>query len=675
MNEEIRKRLLKSISSEIKKQEKEKRQTIENATQGKEIIDQTLEIINNNPYDIDQINYREISHVLLSQASSNIEELSSTREFLNNLLSVREFAKEKRVGNITGADGIFEEDEEAIIETFKEMLLKAKHLEQAKLDEQGLPKLEEKSPYQILQEKLDPSIDSKDIINPDEIELINSLIKEWPHDDKKEVYIGIINDNNGKYKANPKAIMKEEVEEAEEAIEEIDEELIKQLFSDNNIDISKMPKLFFRALQITSPYSKLLENMQYLVNKPEYKFLLSPEKRKDYLKLGEALSRSNPEIFDYLLKLSEEAEVSIDELYEVPGIFIEGEKVRKRRHRKNGSIDIPGPGEEPDNDNINEGEENTNDTEKNAFDTMPRHEALKEIKAILDDYSKVLGKRWGDDRVDLFKRGLQNNSGIILYSPSTIRKNIEYVETYGLSDLKRNEEINQERVRSAGEVPSINPFFLAMDNVLTNMDLAIESGRDFTNYICRFNQAFTLSPKFYYAINESRKHVYKVFNQRGEIVNDMKLQVNSYTKMLRSLDPNAKVSHITFKELMSNQAKEIVDKIPEEIKDQLKHPEIATATKPDEMIDKMDNFLKETEWGEKLPVYEVNGVLVSAHKFRRNWEIIKENNDGSMSEEEALLCSMVYPGTYTGENVKKLQEFVDKKQYNDERGGRQKWYF
>ena len=76
-----------------------------------------------------------------------------------------------------------------------------------------------------------------------------------------------------------------------------------------------------------------------------------------------------------------------------------------------------------------------------------------------------------------------------------------------------------------------------------------------------------------------------------------------------------------------------------------------------------------------VPVYEVNGVLVSAHKFRRNWEIIKENNDGSMSEEEALLCSMVYPGTYTGENVKKLQEFVDKKQYNDERGGRQKWYF
>ena len=88
MNEEIRKRLLKSISSEIKKQEKEKRQTIENATQGKEIIDQTLEIINNNPYDIDQINYREISHVLLSQASSNREELSSTSEFLNNLLSV-----------------------------------------------------------------------------------------------------------------------------------------------------------------------------------------------------------------------------------------------------------------------------------------------------------------------------------------------------------------------------------------------------------------------------------------------------------------------------------------------------------------------------------------------------------------------------------------------------------
>ena len=675
MNEEIRKRLLKSISSEIKKQEKEKRQTIENATQGKEIIDQTLEIINNNPYDIDQINYREISHVLLSQASSNIEELSSTSEFLNNLLSVREFAKEKRVGNITGADGIFEEDEEAIIETFKEMLQKAKQLEQSKLGEQAIAKLEEKNPYQILQEKLDPSIDSKDIINPDEIELIKTLIKEWPYDDKKEVYIGIVNDNNGKYKANPKAIMKEEVEETEEAIEEIDEELIKQLFGDNNIDISNMPKLFFRALQITSPYSKLLENMQYLVNKPEYKFLLSPEKRKDYLKLGEALSRSNPEIFDYLLKLSEEAEVSIDELYEVPGIFIEGEKVRKRRHRKNGRIDIPGPGEEPDNDNINEGEENTNDTEKNAFDTMPRHEALKEIKAILDDYSKVLGKRWGDDRVDLFKRGLQNNSGIILYSPSTIRKNIEYVETYGLSDLKRNEEINQERVRSAGEVPSINPFFLAMDNVLTNMDLAIESGRDFTNYICRFNQAFTLSPKFYYAINESRKHVYKVFNQRGEIVNDMKLQVNSYTKMLRSLDPNAKVSHITFKELMSNQAKEIVDKIPEEIKDQLKHPEIATATKPDEMIDKMDNFLKETEWGEKLPVYEVNGVLVSAHKFRRNWEIIKENNDGSMSEEEALLCSMVYPGTYTGENVKKLQEFVDKKQYNDERGGRQKWYF
>ena len=675
MNEEIRKRLLKSISSEIKKQEKEKRQTIENATQGKEIIDQTLEIINNNPYDIDQINYREISHVLLSQASSNIEELSSTSEFLNNLLSVREFAKEKRVGNITGADGIFEEDEEAIIETFKEMLQKAKQLEQSKLGEQAIAKLEEKNPYQILQEKLDPSIDSKDIINPDEIELIKTLIKEWPYDDKKEVYIGIVNDNNGKYKANPKAIMKEEVEETEEAIEEIDEELIKQLFGDNNIDISNMPKLFFRSLQITSPYSKLLENMQYLVNKPEYKFLLSPEKRKDYLKLGEALSRSNPEIFDYLLKLSEEAEVSIDELYEVPGIFIEGEKVRKRRHRKNGRIDIPGPGEEPDNDNINEGEENTNDTEKNAFDTMPRHEALKEIKAILDDYSKVLGKRWGDDRVDLFKRGLQNNSGIILYSPSTIRKNIEYVETYGLSDLKRNEEINQERVRSAGEVPSINPFFLAMDNVLTNMDLAIESGRDFTNYICRFNQAFTLSPKFYYAINESRKHVYKVFNQRGEIVNDMKLQVNSYTKMLRSLDPNAKVSHITFKELMSNQAKEIVDKIPEEIKDQLKHPEIATATKPDEMIDKMDNFLKETEWGEKLPVYEVNGVLVSAHKFRRNWEIIKENNDGSMSEEEALLCSMVYPGTYTGENVKKLQEFVDKKQYNDERGGRQKWYF
>ena len=330
MNEEIRKRLLKSISSEIKKQEKEKRQTIENATQGKEIIDQTLEIINNNPYDIDQINYREISHVLLSQASSNIEELSSTSEFLNNLLSVREFAKEKRVGNITGADGIFEEDEEAIIETFKEMLQKAKQLEQSKLGEQAIAKLEEKNPYQILQEKLDPSIDSKDIINPDEIELIKTLIKEWPYDDKKEVYIGIVNDNNGKYKANPKAIMKEEVEETEEAIEEIDEELIKQLFGDNNIDISNMPKLFFRALQITSPYSKLLENMQYLVNKPEYKFLLSPEKRKDYLKLGEALSRSNPEIFDYLLKLSEEAEVSIDELYEVPGIFIEGEKVRKR---------------------------------------------------------------------------------------------------------------------------------------------------------------------------------------------------------------------------------------------------------------------------------------------------------------------------------------------------------
>ena len=35
------------------------------------------------------------------------------------------------------------------------------------------------------------------------------------------------------------------------------------------------------------------------------------------------------------------------------------------------------------------------------------------------------------------------------------------------------------------------------------MDLAIESGRDFTNYICRFNQAFTQTPQFYYSINES----------------------------------------------------------------------------------------------------------------------------------------------------------------------------
>lgn len=675
MNEEIRKRLLKSISSEIKKQEQTKKQTIENATKGKEIIDQTLEIINNNPYDIDQINYREISHVLLNQARSNIEELSSTSEFLNNLLSVREFAKEKRDGKITGADGVFEEDEEEIIETFKEMLQKAKELEQSKLGEQAIAKLEEKNPYQILQEKLDLSIDSRDLINPEEIEMIELLIKEWPLDDKKEVLIGINKYNKDTFKTYPNAITKEEVEEAEEAIEEIDEELIKQLFSDNNIDISKMPKLFFRALQITSPYSKLLENMHYLVNKPEYEFLLSPEKRKDYLKLGEALSRSNPEIFDYLLKISEETEVSIKDLFEVPGLFIEGEKVRTRRKRKNVSIDNPGSGEDLDGDKVNGGEDNTNDTEKNAFDTVPRHEALKEIKSILDNYSEELRNRWGEDRVDLFKRGLQNNGGIILCSPNTIRKNIEYVETYGLSDLKRDEEINQERVRSAGEVPSINPFFLGMDNVLTVMDLAIESGRDFTNYICRFNQAFTQNPQFYYSINESRKHIYKVFNRRGEIVNDMRLQVNSYTRMLKSLNPNAKVTQIIFQELMGKKAKEIVDKIPEEIKDQLKHPEIATATKPDEMIDKMDNFLKETEWGEKLPVYEVNGVLVSAHKFRRNWEIIKENNDGSMSEEEALLCSMVYPGTYTGENVDKLQEFVDKKQYNDERGGRQKWYF
>ena len=637
VNEATIKELIRALSKKIRHMNESSRNEINRINDEINSLQEVVEILNDNPYEIANLNMESIISIL------NKYKGDDTSDEISRILSDIEIPMAVAEERLENNESItFNESESKIVEKFRDLIIKT--CDFAKEDVRIKQELSEResadaNKYRKLREKINPSTENREFLTNEEIDLIMRFINDWPTEKKMDVllYTNVLINKIYQNEINRinieseeivlPSISEEDVEYVASPGEEIPVETINEILGDNGngIDVSEISKRphVIDAFQRRCKIEKLTELMNYIQSTPEYAFLKQPKTTEQCERLFLIFRYSNKDILEVLRKDSIKRNIDLKRMFEeIEGIYKRGRK------------DI--------------GEDKTKKGEnQNSLSTLGQFDKYMEISKILDDYSKKLNAKWGTN-IDMQRRAFNNAISMFTKSTDDIKRNCDALEIYGLSDLMRYYEVKNSNIKT----PALNPYTLAASDLIDIMDMAIESGDEVVTYIGKRPSIFIHNKDFYNLIREKDINHSQVFRNSGMLYSFVR-------------DSDKGINEIK-DSLYSSSATTIIDTMPLELKVSLKENNKITSTQTDSIIDKFDEYLVQNNRSPYMPAYNINGTLVSVHKFKRNWEVIKNYHDDSITEDQKILYAMVYPGAYSDSKIDNLKSFVDTHEY---RGG------